>query len=72
MNLLFSQKTFFEVVTSIFVNLTSGWFAIVFISPGFLEGVSIDKYFKLLTTNLLFGIFGLIISLVLSERSKVL
>jgi hypothetical protein len=67
---MFSQRTILEVVTSIFVNLTSAWFGIVFVSPGFLGGFSIDKYLKLLTTNLLFGIFGLAISLFLTERSK--
>jgi len=68
--ILISRKTVLEVVTSIFVNLTSGWFGVVFVSPGFLGGFSIDRYLKLLTTNLVFGIFGLIISLFLTERSK--
>ena len=68
--ILFSRKTVLDVITLIFINLTSGWFGLVFVSPGFLGGVSIDGYLKLLTTNLAFGIFGLIISLFLTERSK--
>lgn len=67
---MFTQRTILEVVTSIFINLTSGWFGIVFVSPGFLGGFSIERYLKLLTTNLLFGIFGLLISIFLTERSK--
>jgi len=68
--ILISRKTVLDVITLIFINLTSGWFGLVFVSPGFLGEVSIDGYLKLLTTNLTFGIFGLIISLFLTERSK--
>jgi len=68
--ILISRKTVLDVITLIFINLTSGWFGLVFVSPGFLGKVSIDAYLKLLTTNLAFGIFGLIISLFLTERNK--
>ena len=69
MNII-SQKTLLEVVASIFVNLTSGWFGVLLIFPGLSSGITLDKYFKSLTSNLLFGILGLIFSLVLTERSK--
>ena len=67
---LFSQKTVLEVVTSIFVNLTSGWFGILLISPGLSNGITIDKYLKSLMSNLQYGIFGLIVSLILTERTR--
>jgi len=69
---LFSQKTFLEVVASIFVNITSGWFGVLLIFPGLSSGITLDKYLKSLTSNLLFGILGLIFSLILTERSKLL
>lgn len=65
-----SEKTFFEVLTNIWVNLTSGWFALLLIAPGFLGTKSIEEYFQLLITNLPFGIVGFIIALILAERSK--
>lgn len=69
---IFSQKTFLEVTTSIMLNLTSGWFGVLLISPGLSSGITVDKYLKSLTTNLLFGILGLIVSLILTERSRLL
>ena len=67
---LFSRKTVLEVVTSIFVNLTSGWFGVLFVAPGLFEVVSFFEYRQLLTINLPFGILGLGLSLWLTEKSK--
>ncbi|KKP61413.1 MAG: hypothetical protein UR54_C0002G0012 [Candidatus Roizmanbacteria bacterium GW2011_GWA2_34_18] len=67
---LFSRKTVLEVVTSIFVNLTSGWFGVLLISPGLSSGITVDIYLKSLFSNLQYGIFGLIVSLVLTQRCK--
>lgn len=64
-----SAKTILEVISAISINLTSGWFGILFVFPK-LDQISFEKYLRLLTPNLLFGIVGLIISLVLTERGK--
>lgn len=65
-----SQKTFFEVLTNIWVNVTSGWFAILLIAPGVFGTSSTGEYFQLLIKNLPFGIVGFVIALILTERSK--
>ena len=67
---MFSLKTFLEVITAIIINLTSGWFGVLLISPGFISEITLDKYLKSLMSNLQYGIFGLIVSLILTERSK--
>ncbi len=67
---LFSAKTILFVLNSIFINLTSGWFGILLVSPGLIGGVSFDKYLRLLIPNLGFGIVGLLICLTLTERSN--
>lgn len=65
---LFSYKSILEVVTSIFINLTSGWFGLLLVFPGLSSEITLEKYFKSLTSNLLFGIVGLIFSLILMEK----
>lgn len=67
-----SLKTFLEVIASIFVNITSGWFGVLLIFPGLSSGITLDKYIRSLTSNLIFGIFGLIFSLIITEKSKLL
>lgn len=67
---LFSRKSFLEVLSGIFVNLTSGWFGVLFIVPGLLKELSFEEYVRLLTQNIPFGIVGLIMSVVLTEKSK--
>ena len=67
---IFSYETFLEVTISIMVNLTSGWFGVLLISPGLSSEITLDRYLKSLTSNLLYGILGLIFSLILTERSK--
>jgi hypothetical protein len=66
------SETFFEVLASVCVNVTSGWFAVLLIVPGFLETKSFEDYLKLLFTNLPFGIVGFIVTLLLTQRSKTL
>jgi len=51
---IFSLKTLLEVIASIFVNITSGWFGVLLIFPGLSSGITLDKYLKSLTLNLLF------------------
>ena len=68
--MFFSTKTFFEVMTAVFVNLTSGWFGVLFVAPGLFEVVSFFEYRQLLTINLPFGILGLGLSLWLTEKNK--
>ncbi|KKU90430.1 MAG: hypothetical protein UY19_C0002G0003 [Candidatus Wolfebacteria bacterium GW2011_GWA2_47_9b] len=67
---LFSYKTFLEVITIIITNLTSGWFGALLITTGFINGITFDKYLKSLMLNLQYGILGLIVSLLLTERIK--
>ncbi len=67
-----SKTTFLEVLASIFINLASGWFGILLVTPGFLGTSNISDYLRLLTLNLPFGIVGLGFSLWLTEKSKAL
>lgn len=67
-----SRKTSVEVVANIFINLTSGWFGVLLVVPGFLGASDTLEYLHLLTPNIVFGILGLLISLWLTEKSKTL
>ena len=67
---LFQLKTLLEVIVSVFINLTSGWFGVTLISPGFFGVTSQDQYFTILLQNLPFGIIGLVFSAILLERTK--
>jgi hypothetical protein len=66
---LFKHKVIYIVLSGISINLTSGWFGILLIAPGFL-GASVDQYSKLLLINLPFGIIGLLASFWLTEKSN--
>lgn len=66
----FSLKTFLEVFNQMLINLTAGWFAVSFVSPGFFGVSSQQLYFEILIQNLPFGIVGLIFSSWLAERIK--
>jgi len=48
---LFSRKSFLEVLSGIFINLTSGWFGVLFAVPGLLKELSLEEYIQLLTQN---------------------
>lgn len=67
-----SRKTSLEVLASVFINLTSGWFGILLVTPGFFGMSNFLEFLRLLTLNIPFGIVGLLISLWLSEKSKIL
>ncbi|OGE38195.1 hypothetical protein A3F00_03750 [Candidatus Daviesbacteria bacterium RIFCSPHIGHO2_12_FULL_37_11] len=67
---LFTGITFLEVLNQILINLSSGWFGVIVISPGFLGVDSTQIYFELLIKNLPFGILGLLYCSILSERIK--
>ena len=67
--ILLPTKSTLEVITGIMVNLTSGWFGVLLISPG-LFGVSPTEYLRLLLFNLPFGIVSLVVTIWLSERAK--
>lgn len=64
---IFSQKTIFEVLASIWINLISWWLGILIIAPGFFGVKSIEEYKKLLTINLPLAIVGLMFSFSLTE-----
>lgn len=65
----FSQKTLFETLGALFINLSSGWFGVLIIGPN-LKGVSFLEFLSLLLINLPFGIVSLLFSLWLLEMSK--
>lgn len=67
---LFSVKSSLEVLASILVNLTSAWFGVMLVVPGFLGATSLEGYLKLLTANLPFAIVWLFITLWVWEKSK--
>lgn len=66
----FSKRTLYEVLAGIWINLTSAWFGILVVAPGFFGASSFEQYIGLLTINLPLGIVGLLIALWLSEKSK--
>lgn len=57
-------------MSALFVNLASGWLGVMLITPGLFGVSSINEYLALLTENLPFGIVGLILSFITSEKSK--
>jgi hypothetical protein len=59
-----------KILADLFVNLASGWFGILLISPGLFGVSSVTEYLWLLTKNLPFGIVGLVFAYWLSEKSK--
>lgn len=65
-----TQKTLYEVLAALSVNITSGWFGIVFIIPGFTGTISLREYFIILITYLPSGIVGFIVTLIISEKAK--
>lgn len=69
---LFSGKIFLEISNQILINLTSGWFGIVLIAPGFFGVSSAQQYSELLAKNLPFAIIGLILCVIIAERIKLL
>lgn len=64
---IFSSKTVFEVLASLWINLSSGWLGILVVAPGFFGVKSLEEYIKLLTINLPLAIVGLIFSFSLTE-----
>ncbi|MCS6956709.1 MAG: hypothetical protein N2593_00860 [Patescibacteria group bacterium] len=66
----FSLKTIFEVLAQISINITSGWFGILIITPGFFGVRSLNEYKNLLTTYIPFAIVNLLITFWLIEYSK--
>lgn len=66
---LFSIKTFFEVLAALFVNLTSAWFGVILVTPT-IFGFPPSEIVLTLTSNMGFGIVGLLISLFLTEKAK--
>lgn len=67
MKLYFSLKTFLEITSDIFVNLTSGYIAALLVLPPFSQ-----DYLGILTSNIPLAILGLIISLFIKEQAKLL
>ena len=57
-----------KLLYDISVNLTSGWFGLLFVSPGFFEFASFSEYFQTLRINLVLAIIGLVVSYWLLKR----
>jgi len=66
--LFFSLKTFFEIVSEIVVNLTSGWLG--FLMAPLVFGEKLENYSYLLTKGLFFSILGLLVCFWFREKSK--
>ena len=66
----FSAKTFLETLNQVFINLTAAWFAISLVFPGIFGVGTIQEYIRLLIQSFPFGIVGLIVCSVLSEKIK--
>ena len=56
-----------NVLSQLFINLSAGWFGIVFIIPGVTKLETFDD-FLWLTKNVLLGILALLIAMILSEK----
>ena len=67
---IFSVKTFLEILNDTLVNVSSGWFGVILVAPGFFGVSSAQQYFELLIKNLPFAILGLIGASILSEKIK--
>lgn len=67
---IISNSTKFKVLAELMVNLASGWFGVVLISPGLFGVASVEEYLGMLIANLPFGIVGLLIALWLAEKAK--
>jgi len=65
-----SKPTIAKILAEVSINLSSGWFGILLVSPGLFSISSIEEYLRLLTINLPFGIFGLAVAYLLLEWSK--
>ncbi len=64
-----SQQTIYAGLSSVFINLSSGWFGLVVISPGLLS-IPSDAAATFLINNTFFGIVSLIVGFILLEKSK--
>ena len=67
--LFFTPQTFLETLAGIFINLTSGWFGILIVSPPLFK-VTPTEYYELLKYNLPFAILSLVVTLWLAQKSK--
>lgn len=63
-----SKRTLIKGLADVSINLASGWFGLLLISPGFI-GVSLSKYLELLLINLPPAIFAFLVGIFLSERN---
>lgn len=62
-------KSILEAVGGLLLNLSSGWFGIILISPGFL-GKSSSESIVTLLVNIPFGILSLLLSIVIFYKVK--
>ena len=67
---LFSWKTLLEIANQILINLSSGWFGVTLVAPGFFGVSSTQEYVVILFQNLPFGILGMVAAAYIAERIK--
>lgn len=66
----FSSKTTLEVLSGIWVNLTSVYFGALLISPGLFGSTNSYETLKLLLSNLPSAILSFGLTIVLTEKAK--
>lgn len=65
-----NPDTIAKILADLAINLSSGWFGILLISPGLFGVSSIGDYLGLLIINLPFGIVGLVTAYWLLEKTS--
>ena len=61
-----SLLNWFEILSDLLVNLSSGWFALILLEPGINPKIN----FWILTNRFFFGILSLSIAKYLKDKSK--
>lgn len=65
-----SKKTLLETISGLTLNLSSGWIGAVVVSPSIINFNLSIEYLEILFLNLIFGTFGIVFTLFLTERTK--
>lgn len=56
------EKVIIELISAIMINVTSGFLAVILISPGIFGVSSFNEYLRIFSTNLPFTAFGFFVS----------
>ena len=66
----FSSKSTLEVLSGVWINLTSVYFGALLISPGIFGSTNSFETLKLLLSNLPSAILSFVIAIILTEKAK--